>query len=336
MMPLSKNLPQYHQDMRVSWRQSVRIGKNKGKIIEDYGIGSNTVVRPQLSDVLNKNSDTQWARIATKLEKLSVKRGLADVYFSASPQNIADVAVGTPVDFSISCSGIDSVSLNYVDGTRINTHLAVGSWWNIKNTKKRSQFELIANVNITSPGFHRFLITAKSLHGFDVVKTFRSIRFIPNPSFWITLSAIATQISTASISVTAFNQGSALENGWNMNGSVIQVGNGIQYVDNVNTKLSIFANAIKGTKSATFTISGNYDTEKDYDYFHIGYTDKTGSHELLLTGGASVSGVSGKGVLDSTYTFKPQGAFEVYIQFIADGGSTARGVTINEWKLSVN
>lgn len=52
--------------MRVGWRQTIRNGKNKDELIEDVGILSDFVVRPEARDfTLNRTTLRQLDRIAT-------------------------------------------------------------------------------------------------------------------------------------------------------------------------------------------------------------------------------------------------------------------------------
>ncbi|KAI8904316.1 ClpP/crotonase-like domain-containing protein [Gorgonomyces haynaldii] len=66
-VPFSAVMPNARQDFTVAWRQMVRIGANNGKVIEDFGVSADVVVRPGMSDILNSNSKTQWDRIASRL-----------------------------------------------------------------------------------------------------------------------------------------------------------------------------------------------------------------------------------------------------------------------------
>jgi hypothetical protein len=57
-------------NFRVGWRQQIRNGKNAGKLIEDYGVVPNFIVRPHVTDLLpNATRLSQYDRIARILRR---------------------------------------------------------------------------------------------------------------------------------------------------------------------------------------------------------------------------------------------------------------------------
>jgi hypothetical protein len=70
------------QDMRVSWRQAIRTGKNDGKLIEDDGVFVDYYV-PQTREDLEKpphdiegyNTQSQYKKISSRLEKIGIADG---------------------------------------------------------------------------------------------------------------------------------------------------------------------------------------------------------------------------------------------------------------------
>lgn len=67
-----KNLEHGGPNFRVGWRQQVRNGKNAGKIIEDFGILSDVIVRPRTADITSirtSNISYQFDKIVTVLRK---------------------------------------------------------------------------------------------------------------------------------------------------------------------------------------------------------------------------------------------------------------------------
>lgn len=57
------------QTIQTSYRQSVRIGKNHGKLLEDYGVFVDKVFAPTVEDILYKKEErsTLFDRIAVDL-----------------------------------------------------------------------------------------------------------------------------------------------------------------------------------------------------------------------------------------------------------------------------
>ena len=78
-----QDLEHGNSNFRVGWRQQVRNGKNAGKIIEDYGIYSDYVIRPRTTDITDShstNSSSQLDRIIHVLSKKSHASGRKFVY----------------------------------------------------------------------------------------------------------------------------------------------------------------------------------------------------------------------------------------------------------------
>lgn len=51
------------QDFRVAWRQAVRTGLYRGRLIEDDGIYADHLVRPSITDIFGLES-SQWGAMA--------------------------------------------------------------------------------------------------------------------------------------------------------------------------------------------------------------------------------------------------------------------------------
>lgn len=321
LMPYTAEMPTSHQDLRVAWRQGTRIGENKGKIIEDYGIYSDSMVRPSLDDVIQRNSVSQWKRIAEKLSSIGKRKDINNVYFKTAALSLTDSFISEPLNYTITCSGLKSIAISLEDGPLLHTEV-------IADPLTRKSVSVIAETSITLPGFYRFKLVGRNSLNSIAASTYRFVRMIPGASNWLNLchSPITLQIGSAAAGL--FNQGTSVSDGWvNRNGS-LAIGSTIEYVNNVNSRLSFFANAAKGIK---LQVRANYDTEADYDYFGIGYADASGEHELIWkdsVGTGRVLGVSGKGAIDTVFDIPAAGSFEVYIWFKSDGGVTAKGVDL--------
>lgn len=69
-LPYSANLTSGAPNFRVGWRQQIRNGKNAGKLIEDFGVVPNYIVRPHVTDLLpNATRLSQYDRIARLLRR---------------------------------------------------------------------------------------------------------------------------------------------------------------------------------------------------------------------------------------------------------------------------
>ena len=68
-------------NFRVGWRQQVRNGKNAGRLVEDFGIEPDHIVRPHATDFLpNRTRSSIFDRIAQILRKESERSQRTFVY----------------------------------------------------------------------------------------------------------------------------------------------------------------------------------------------------------------------------------------------------------------
>lgn len=81
----------FGQDMRIGWRQTVRTGRNSGKLVEDDGVKADFVVRPKPQDLyLNQTRSTQYDRIASKLAAIGRENGRS--YTNCKPAELVGKA----------------------------------------------------------------------------------------------------------------------------------------------------------------------------------------------------------------------------------------------------
>jgi hypothetical protein len=307
----------YHTGTDRSSRQSVRVGSNEGKLIEDYGVVSDYIVRPLISDVFANNSKSQWDRIAATLETLS--RNADPLSFKAYPQEVVDMSLPM-LKFDVSCMGIEKLLVSWDGGKNILSQ-------NLDESID-SLFELNVQLN-GPPGYYRFLLNGFAKYDVERVRTYRTIRMIPAVDSFLTLPS--NQLLNLGRSDPAiFNLQENLTSGWSRN---MQIGNFVQYDNDVNSKLSFFINS---APAVSLHFKADYRTEADYDYFRIGFQDSTGIHDFIqnATNPAAPPGLSGNGSVNATFSFRPVGAFEVFFLFSSDAGTTSQGVRINEATLT--
>lgn len=332
ILPFVGELATTHQDMRVAWRQGVRQGPNAGKLLEDFGVVADSIVRPYVADIVNSTSDSQWVRISEQLGRIGASSGLDKVAFSTRPDLYSKVSIGDDFNIQVETSGLSRVIINYENGTLIS-EIDLKAPNTVLSLPKTASSVL---------GLQRYQLLAKDNKGKTVVETYRFVRVQPAKDGWLTLNATTTyqgpnvqtltldSFKTSQASVDFYNPESDALLGWRYNGSVLLVGDGVKYRDNVETRISIFGHA---APIVSVKIVADYDTELDYDYFTIGYVDQKGENSLVSTTAinttTTINGVSGNGQIDQNFEINPVGDFEFYMQFKSDGGTTAQGVTIS-------
>lgn len=321
-MPFVNELPSTHQDMRLAWRQGVRTGINKGRLIEDRGVISDSIVRPSFNDIVTETHVTQWRRIARKLESIAISKGIENLYFITRPDLSIIVQVDSPIAFQLTCGGISSISMAL--GSESPFEVVI-----INDPSIKTSLNLTGNAQIIKPGFYTVNITGTSADGVELVSTNRFVQIVPAKKSWLLLKAESVwQLDSLDPAVAIFNIGDEANAGWFAIDKGFQLGNGTNYNDNTNSVVTIFVNEPSSvSKRIAISVLASFKTEIMYDFLSVGYKDSVGDHSLLsnLTNKDTrcfidaQKGISGEGLLDEKYEFQVSGDFQIYIGFNSDG-----------------
>ncbi|KNC99789.1 uncharacterized protein SPPG_05166 [Spizellomyces punctatus DAOM BR117] len=309
-------------DMRIAWRQSVRVKKNAGKLIEDIGIISDTVVRPVPSDFAEaeKGVLTQLDVIAQKLQQYGAATGKRGLYFQ-SPLNAQRLTPASQLRFRYDSQYIRYLELrnatDVVVGTSVPYPFSVRSTGYLNDTQ-----------TATALGNFKYTIVGYGNDNNQVLKTNRVLSVVPDASQFLNITTGTNYTYRTSESLAfsgVYNTDTAPENGWIVQNNTITVGNGVQYADDVETLFTIFTNIATGT-NATLTTSYSCQTETGSDYLTVfaRAVDANGGgeeKELLKVSGAdnqaktvSLAGLTGN--------------VEIGFRFSSDSGRSDLGVTV--------
>ncbi|KAL2914428.1 hypothetical protein HK105_205995 [Polyrhizophydium stewartii] len=311
-------------NMRAGVRQSVRNGRNNGKLIEDLGIKADFIFRPRVTDLLpNATSSSQFDRIADKLKEIGDKTGQNSLYFVAEPLT-REVQPGA-LTLSAQAAGIQEFTIQDTTGKTLGT---------VKpSSLAKSTVSLKASAPRTTLGNSQLVIIGKT-GGKQVLKTKRNLRVVP-------VDADRIDITKGAITFNGFNKAIGLyngpttpdANGFNKVKDTWIIGDGKLYADNTDSAIEVFLKAPVGT-AISISLDASYDTEKDFDYLTLFVRNADGSVKHFLTTG-SVNGVSGKGTVSKTFAFTTTSStFSAIVRFTSDGGVEGSGVTINSFKIS--
>lgn len=321
------------QDARVSWRQSVRVGLHKGDLIEDDGISADVpFIRPtQLDLIPGSSSNSQYDFIADSLATIGSKNGQNGRYFLVTPEGSSTASIGLPLVFSFDIAKVAKVQI-YKSGTALGSPLVVGD-------QSRHTRQMQFDPKVTSAGTVVFEIRAYDSRGNDLFSTFRTFRFTPNPADFLQLTAKSTlKVDLASgKEIAQFDlSGTTASNGFNANGTNLQIGNGISYDNNLDTQRSFF---ISSSVPFSAHVKATYSTEIGCDYFFIGYNNKSGTVQFLTGLNTNVKppipipAVSGNGTIDQTFSI-PAGDVEFFFRFTSDPAVSFSGVLITDLTFS--
>jgi hypothetical protein len=329
--PYQQQLGEYSQDFSIPWRQTIRTGKNKGKLIEDAGVKADIVVRPTIADILpNSTTYSQYERIAEELNKQARASGKDSMYFRTLQDLRSDVAMGSKITFDLEIQGISRV-VAYDDRQKELSSLSIKQ--SERSKKQSTKFSFDHRLKIGT-------IAYLNLKAFDasnrqLFTTNRIVRIIPQSKSFLKLAAgVSTAVNLKGVPYAA-QFDSSPGNGWTFRSGRLTIGDGKQYLNDVDSSLIYFVNTAVPFKIA---IDATYHTELDFDFFKVGYV-KDGVTTQLLTSKVQDTdddqdGISGSGSLKQTFEIPAIGEVEIFVQFISDSLTTDVGATINSISFS--
>jgi hypothetical protein len=318
ILPLVGSSKFIRQDIRVAWRQVVRVKRNNGKIIEDFGVATDIKIRPTLQDLLNRTISTPYDYISDRLMLLGQATGTSRLYIKVFPENDVDVIQGNNVHFSFELQGVSRIMVFSVDTFQMVGQVDISS----------------QNRNISipfrpkNPGWYRFQIQALDKNNNVVFSTYRNIRIIPMNKLKLQSGVETNLLLQAPFSGT-FNLNTVSKDGFQISNNQLKLG--FPYQNKIDSQYSWFFDAGSST-SLQWTISMDYDTEKGFDLVSAGYQDQYGTYQLLVgedAEGFQVDGISGKGILNQTFTIQFEGPVEVFVRFVSDEHTTFQGIQLH-------
>ena len=260
---------------------------------------------------------------------MSVAKGLLSIVLfdflnlihvvQAEPQVFGEEHVGSPINFNVTLSGLTRLTL--INSTQFvigEAHMEAHYW-------DRRSFLFNSSLVRNETGFEKF--TIQGFRGNKLmVSTHRYIRFVPDLADYFELGLYRNLMWDFewAPAIVLYNSASTPSNfGWTKDtiNNQLVIGNGTQYENDVDTKVSIFVKP-NPERAPNFSIVASYDTEKDFDFFNVGYIAANGTQILIAR-------VSGKGELNLETSLEEAGeTTEVYLHFVSDGGVTGPGVNI--------
>ncbi|KAI8820971.1 uncharacterized protein EV422DRAFT_528592 [Fimicolochytrium jonesii] len=305
-------------NFRVAWRQTIRTGPNKGKLIEDAGIKSTYQLRPTVQDFVAddaKGVSSQFDRIAKYFKTNSNEQKKAGLLFQAS-LNATTVTVGKTFTIPFTSQKINTIELRDA-----NNKVVTKTNPTPVDQKHKGTLEVVNGVATLG----RSLFTIQGFNGNQrVLITRREFTVIPNTSAYLKVAA-GQKYTLGSKDESAYthvynNPTNNAADAWQYKNGKLVLGNGIKYKSNVESALKIFVNLPASSKlSATFDV----DSEKDYDYFFVTATDASGNTvELYRTSGTVAA--------TATWPIPFSGNVYLSIEFTSDGGVVGRGATVKD------
>ncbi|KAH6561887.1 hypothetical protein BASA50_001988 [Batrachochytrium salamandrivorans] len=321
----------YYNRLSVGIRQSVRNGRYEGQLIEDTGIKTEIVVRARWSDLQpNSTTNTQYDRIADNLARIGQKSGQSKLHFVSEPFTIEKPLGKFPL--AVEAAGIDEFTVFQADGKTIAAQQ--------KTTTNKQKLSIPVSAAASGLGNSRITIVGKTA-GVQVLKTNRNVRTIPTNDKYMKISTPGFTFSGLSESVGLYQSSvTASGNGWNNLKGKWVIGNGVKYVENVDSSIEAFFTASVGTK-INVGLNVALDSEPDFDFLYLSVKSSSGVEDFFLSSGSldgtkTFNGVSGGNMtVKGTFPFTTKSEkFSVSLKFTSDGGLNFSGATINSFTVS--
>ena len=298
-----------HQGMRVSWRQTIRVGKNAGKLIEDTGVKSDIVVRYLTEDVVGGESRALMREVHKAIEKI-IPRYKSSITLASGLM----MRNGNAAEWKETVKGVDKLEI--VQGDQVVQSISV-------NTQGETVDISLPEVkgDWTDAPFHvvgkkgnavQFSVIRDIHWRGDMLDASRGLKedFASSLKYWHAVQS----------------EGPAGE-GWQVKGQELRVGKGPKYGPRVVSQVFVPVNTA-GNRVISLDLAMKLETEDGMDFVNIIVRDpETGYEEYL----ASVSGT-----LDIAPTDKIQipvnGAkqLEIVFEFMSDENWHMKGPEITK------
>ncbi|KAH9269740.1 hypothetical protein BASA83_008212 [Batrachochytrium salamandrivorans] len=311
--------------------QFVRTGRYKGQTFEDVGIETDTVVRPQWSDLeLYPTTNTQYDRIAEHLARIGLENGQSKLHFVCEPFLIEKPINGFSLE--VETAGIEKLTVLQADGKTVAAQQKVATTKQKLSIPVSTVGSALGNSHITIVG---------KTAGKQVLKTIRNVRIIPSDENHMKISTTGFTFAGTSDSVGLYQPSTtAPADGWNNLKGPWMIGNGVKYAKNVESCLEAFFTASVGTK-INIGLNVDLDTEFDSDFLYLSVKSSGGVEDFLISSESrydtkTFNGISGREMLfEGTFPFTTKSKkFSVALKFTSNDIFEFTGVTINSFTVS--
>jgi hypothetical protein len=255
------------QSMRVSWRQTLRTGKNAGKLIENTGIVPDILIRLTKADLGMGESRELMANVRKVVERLA-----PDFKGSSKLSSTARIKNSMPAQWKETVAGVDKVEVKYqgqiietydVDSAGADIDIDLS---NIKGDWENKRFELIGTLS----GDVKFRVVRELFWRGDDTKLTRS-------------GLTETMTGENKIFRTFVTEG-AEEDAWKKSNGVLRVGKGPKYRSEVVSEMFIPLDVSAVNGQVLLMVDFKLETEDSMDIFSIIARDtNTGKETYLYT-----------------------------------------------------
>ncbi|KAH6585926.1 hypothetical protein BASA50_000870 [Batrachochytrium salamandrivorans] len=323
----------YTNALTVGVSKTTRTGLYNGQDIEDVGIKTDIVIRPQWSDLQpGSTTNTQYDRIAKSLARTGRKNGQSRLHFVCEPFAIEKPINGFSLE--VEAAGIYEFIVFQADGKTV-----IAKQRRSRATTKQ-KFSLPVSTVGSALGNSHITIVGKTA-GKQVLKTNRNVRIIPDDDKYMKISTSGFTFTGISDSVGLYQSSTtAPGEGWNNLNGPWMIGNGFEYASDVDSSLEAFFTAPVGTQ-INIGLNVALDTDPEFDFLYLSVKSSGGVEDFLtrsksLDGKKTFNGISGRDMLfEETFSFTTKSEkFSVSLRFTSDEATELTGATINSFTVS--
>lgn len=294
------------QDIQFSFRQTLRVGKQDGTLIENQGVRVDQLSPMSRTDIFNATND----------QLMVLQKYLAQV----SPQYTSKIFFASEDRYDLTMNQSPLIHATWEDtstfkfkqnGKEIETREV--------DLNSSSSFALPIDASRISDGRIEILGSKEEALVWRKIVNYRVI-----PDY-----KVITQSSNILNDFAFFSVISTKENGWHKNGDELILGNGVNYQSLIESEASVFVTLPQSPASLNFTAT--IDTEKDYDFLRVVAIADGQKIELIspLSGNLpeskyqmDLSALAGKNV-------------EIRFSFKSDEETKDKGVTLKDLQIEI-
>jgi C-terminal processing protease CtpA/Prc len=294
------------QNIKYAFRQTIRVGKSAGKLIENVGVTADVQIPMSLSDISNR----------TETQLTFIKNYLANI--SGTYSSNAHFEKDDRIDFTL-------FSKPFVKARWENTNLidqkVNGNILSTETVELKDEAMIDFSEGIRTNTIHDGRIEVQGRLGMtNVWRKIINFRIIPD---YQTLRSDQNLINHFAFYTTS----TKAENGWMLEDGALRIGSRNNYTNDVNAEASLFARLPDAATELSF--DATILTEKDCDFFSVSILSE-GKETIVLK---KISGEIHENEYKIDLSEFSGKAVEIRMLFTSDSGLTAPGVSLRNIRI---
>ncbi len=304
------------QGMRVSWRQTIRVGKNSGALIENAGVKSDIVVRYRSEDIVGGESRLLMKEVHKAIATIIPRyKSHIDLASSLMMKN------GQDAQWFETVTGVDSIEIVDTNGNVIDQQ-------SISADRQKIAIEL---KGVKGEWSELPLHVVGKLNQVTQFRVVREIRWRGTP---IPASTLAEErFGGESLKFFHINQSAgAAGEGWQVRDKALVVGSSDHYAPNVVSQ--VFATLDTADKDfITLDLAMTMQTEEDMDFVNIIVRDPNDGHEQYIFSASGTLNINPRDKVKIPVGKAKQ--LEIVFEFVSDENWHLKGPRISKLAVQV-